>query len=387
MIFAIDGYEANTSQRVGIGRYAYEILKYLSAEVKSEKLKVKSKYQNTRFRVYLPSHPLPDMPEETEWWQYRIVAPKHFWTFMALPCALTLDQPRADVIFSPTHYIPRFIRIPRVMSIMDISYLKFPGMFRLKDLHQLVHWTAFSVRHATRILTISQSSKNAIISAYKVPPEKVVVTYPGLTMQNEKLKMKTGEAIRKKYNLEYNYILSVGTLQPRKNYVRLIEAFSRLLTQLPPAYTDLRLVIVGKKGWLYQEILQAPARFGVEGQVRFLDFVPDSDLPELYKHALCFTLPSLYEGFGLPVLEAMAHRCPVVVSEASSLPEIAGRAGIYVQPEDVASITIGLVTALKERGTLQEKARLGAGIAQTRKFTWEKAARQTLKVLEEVGRS
>ncbi len=385
MMIAIDGYEANIAARVGVGRYAYEILKHMFAEVKSQKAKGKSEYPNAKFRVYLPSAPLLDMPEETEWWQYHVIAPKRFWTFMALPWALSRGKPRAQVVFSPTHYLPRFVTIPRVVALMDISYLKFPEMFRPRDLQQLVHGSAFSVRHAARVITISQSSKNAIISAYKVAPEKVVVTYPGLSMKSKGEKEKT--KVLAKYQLGAAYILSVGTLQPRKNYVRLIEAFAQAHKSLAAQYPQLSLVIVGKKGWLYQEILEAPARFGVEKRVRFLDFVPDSDLPALYKHALCFALPSLYEGFGLPVLEAMAYRCPVVVSDVSSLPEIAAAAGIYVQPENVTSITMGLIKAVKEKGTPQEEVRLAAGIAQAQKFTWEKAARTTLKVLEEVGRS
>ena len=135
-----------------------------------------------------------------------------------------------------------------------------------------------------------------------------------------------------------NYILSVGTLQPRKNYSKLIEAFSLFLKANKQKFSDLQLLIIGKKGWLYEEILAAPRKFGVAERVKFLDFVKDEDLPGYYAHALCFALPSLYEGFGLPVLEAMAYQCPVVVSNVSSLPEIAGKAAVYVDPESAESI-------------------------------------------------
>ncbi len=370
MIIAIDGYEANVNNRVGIGRYAFEILTHLYKIID---------HTHDCVRVYLPSPPLSDLPKETSWWSYRIANPSKLWTFIGLPFALKKDFPKADVVFSPTHYMPRFIATPRVCSIMDLSYLYYPQMFKPKDLHQLTQWTAYSVCHAAKILTISQSSKHAIIEAYHVSGDRIVVTYPGMSKMTNPTNLQMTNVLEK-YRIGKNYILSVGTLQPRKNFVRLIEAFSLLKN------SDLRLVIVGKRGWLFEAILDAPQRFGVEDRVKFLDFVPDSDLPALYKHALCFALPSLYEGFGLPVLEAMAYGTPVVVSNVSSLPEIAGKAGIYVDPQDAESIAKGIETAMNEREKKSGKERVAAGFAQVKKFTWEAAAKQTLEVLEEVGK-
>ena len=288
---------------------------------------------------------------------------------MSLPLAVTFDTPIADVIFTPTHYIPRFISIPRVCVMYDLSYLYYPEMFRAKDLHQLVHWTRYSARLAKHILTISHFSKRAIMEKYEVPDERITVVYPGLTMS---------EISNSKYQIARNYILSVGTLQPRKNYVRLIEAFSSLKDK------NVQLVIVGKKGWLYEEILEAPKKYGVDGRVQFLDFVPDEKLPGLYKHAVCFALPSLYEGFGLPVLEAMSYGCPVVVSKTSSLPEIAGDAGIYVDPEDIGSIKNGLEKGTKARESLEGKQKISIGLVHAKQFTWENAARKTLEILQNV---
>ena len=381
MIIGIDGYEANVAERVGVGRYAYEILKQMFQEVKSQKSKVKS-FQELEFRIYLPDQPLPDLPQEAEWWKYIVAGPKKLWTFVGLPLAIAADK-RPDVFFSPTHYIPRFINIPRVFSIMDVSYLEFPGLFKAKDLHQLVQWTKYSVDHAAKILTISGFSRNAIIKAYGVPEDRVIVTYPGLTM-NSKVKRQKSKVLEQ-YGISNPYILSVGTLQPRKNFVRLIEAFSRVFKDLESKYPDITLVIVGKKGWLYEEILSSPEKYGVSDRVKFLDFVPDDGLPDFYSNALCFVLPSLYEGFGLPVLEAMAYKLPVIVSDVSSLPEIAGQAGIYVRPDSVDSIAEGLVKAIKEKGSPAEKKRIELGLTQAKKFTWEKAARKTLEILEEVG--
>ena len=379
MILAIDGYEANVARRVGIGQYAYEMLTHLYSAIG------KAPQRQLSVRVYLPSVPLPDMPPQNTWWKYRVVGPRAFWTFIALPFFLSLDRPKAAVVFSPTHYIPRFIALPRIMAIMDLSYLVYPQLFKDKDLHQLVYWTEYSARHAEAIFTISSFSKRAIIEAYKISGERVIVTYPGIAERHRHPMTKDKLAL--KYGISQNYILSVGTIQPRKNYSRLIAAFALFLKKNPSKPEDTQLIIVGKKGWLYEEILKAPAVYKIADRVRFLDFVPDSDLPNLYRHALCFALPSLYEGFGLPVLEAMAYGCPVVVSRVSSLPEIAGSAGIYVEPENVASIAGGLLTAVTERTLESGKARVKQGIEQSKKFTWDSAAAVALATIEKIGRS
>jgi glycosyltransferase involved in cell wall biosynthesis len=374
MILAIDGYEANVSKRVGIGRYAYEIL--------CNMYKILSQKNGNGFhvRVYLPSKPLHDMPKPTSWWEYKVAGPTKLWTFIGLPWALFKDMPRADVVFSPTHYIPRFIRIPRVMSIMDMSFLEYPELFRQKDLYQLTKWTQYSASRAARILTISEFSKNAILKAYRVPNHRVIVTYPGLITMKQSSKNNST-------HMATPYILSVGTIQPRKNYIRLIEAFSLALPELKNQHPEITLVIVGKKGWLYEDIIQAPHRLGVSKHVKFLEFVSDESLPSLYTSALCFTLPSLYEGFGLPVLEAMAYKCPVVVSDVSSLPEIAGKAGVYVDPEDVQSIAHGLIEGAASRESVLGRNRIAEGLKQVKKFTWEKAASDTLAILKQVGKA
>lgn len=382
MMIAIDGYEANVSRRVGSGRYAYEIIRNIYFAVK--KLKISHERDRLEFRIYLPHPPVSDLPEETDWWRYRVVGPSRLWTIIGLPIFLFIDRPKADVIFSPTHYIPRFISTPRVMSVMDLSYLEYPEMFKPKDLHQLVHWTEYSVKHAVKIFTISEFSKRAILKKYGINGQKVQVIYPGLTQMSgssDKIMRKTGD----KYSLSDNYVLAVGTLQPRKNFELLIAAFARILPDFSDIYPGLQLVIVGKKGWLYDAILAAPEKHGIAKSVKFLDFVPDEDLPGLYSQALCFALPSLYEGFGLPVLEAMAHNCQTVVSRSSSLPEIGGDAAIYVDPQKLESVAAGLKIALQEYNHPAAKKRLQLGREQVKRFSWEAAARLTIKSLEEAG--
>ena len=381
MIIAIDGYEANTKNRVGIGRYAYEVLTAMYA-ILSHREK-----NDLEIRVYLPDQPRSDMPAETTWWHYSVRGPSKLWTFVGLPLALRHDRPHADVVFSPTHYVPRFTDIPRVMSIMDLSYLYFPELFRQRDLYQLTSWTKYSLAHAAAVVTISGYSKDDIIKTYGITRERVFVTYPGLTMEKKSQTASEEEKILRTYRVSRHFILSVGTIQPRKNYVRLIEAFAGFLRENKQKFGEIQLVIIGKKGWLYESILDAPTKYGIKDSVKFLDFVPDSDLPAFYRRALCFALPSLYEGFGLPVLEAMAYKCPVVVSNVSSLPEIAGKAGVYVDPKDVKSITNGLLSAVRQRNLMQGRWRVEKGISLVKEFTWEKAAKQTLEIITNVGKA
>lgn len=362
MIIGIDGNEANVEKRVGSNVYAFEIIRGLHA------LDQKNTYQ-----IYLKDNPLGDFPKDSSKWQYKKIALKKFSTQVGLPFQLFIGKPRPDIFFTPGHYAPRFSPVPTVISVLDVSYLLFPEYFKKGDLAQLTSWTAYSIKKASRILTISEASKKDIIKFYSVKEDKIVVTYPGFTPFLESHNID----IRSKYGLGERYCIFIGTLQPRKNLTRLLEAFDKLKEK------NLKLVIVGKKGWLYKEIFDKVKELNIGDKVVSLDYVDRSDLHQLLKNARCFILPSLYEGFGIPAVEAMAARIPVVVSNVSSLPEIVGNTGILVDPYSVDDIARGIKEALeldeKERNSIIEK-----GLNRVRQFTWEKTAKETLAVLEEV---
>lgn len=383
MIIGIDGNEANVKNRVGSGEYSFELLKQF------EKIKAKS----LKFKIYLKEKPGEDLPKTRAGWEYGIIGPRFLWTQVGLPLALLSDKARLDVFFSPSHYAPRFaFNIPVVISVMDIAYLHYPDMFKKKDFYQLKSWTNYSVRMAKKVITISKSSKNDIIEHYRIPEEKVVVVYPGIKSgilsgfeTNAKFKMQNSNLLKEKYNIDGDYVLFVGTIQPRKNIARLIGAFGELLKENNFKNRKLSLVIVGKKGWLYEEIFAAPAKFGLEDKVKFLDFVEASDLPALYGNALCFIMPSLYEGFGLPVLEAMRYGCPVAASNVSSLPEAGGDAALYFDPYNYRDIAEKMKILIRDEDIRQNLIK--KGFAQIKKFSWEKAAVETLEVLEAVGKT
>ncbi|HWY80287.1 MAG TPA: glycosyltransferase family 1 protein [Candidatus Sulfotelmatobacter sp.] len=376
MIIGIDGNEANVQKRVGISEYAYQLLDQFS------KLQVET--QNIKFVIYLKNKPLSSLPKASEQWQYRVLKPGKLWTQWRLPLDLFFHKPRPDIFFSMTHYAPRFSSVPTVVSVMDVSYLRFPELFQPSDLYQLRNWTIYSVKRAKKVLTISNSSRDDIIKAYKTPADKVVTIYPGIkTILSLEPHVFGMNQLQTKYHISNKFILFVGTLQPRKNIVRLIEAFSRLKTEDNEIdISDLQLVIIGRRGWQYEEILAAPRKFGVEGHVKFLENVQDDELDVFYQHALCYVLPSLYEGFGLPVVEAMQRGCPVITSNVSSLPEVGGDAVLYVDPEDVTDIEEKIKQLISDKKLREEL--IEKGKKQIQKFSWEKSAKETLAILKSV---
>lgn len=374
MLIGIDGNEANVENKVGIGEYAFELLSQFAKKAANAK--------DLSFQVYLKTQPIKGMPQENEHWKYRVLQPGKLWTQWRLPLDLYTDPKRPDVFFTPSHYSPRFAPIPTVMSVMDLSYLFFPELFNKSDLYQLENWTKYSVKKAKAILTISNSTKGDIMEKYSIPDENIHVIYPGIkTNEKELTNQSSMENIQNKYKISGRYILFVGTLQPRKNIERLIEAFSVL--SIKEANKDTKLILVGKKGWLYEPILESPNRFGIANKVIFLDYVPDADLPELYKGAVCYVLPSLYEGFGLPILEAMKHNCPVITSNVSSLPEAGGDAALYVDPLNTTDIAEKIEVLLGDESIRQDL--IEKGKKQVAKFSWEKAADETLAVLQSVA--
>ena len=367
MVIGLDGNEANVKNRVGSGTYAFELIKQFSV----------SKHH---FIVYLKDSPLSDLPKETENFKYKVFGPKKLWTQFALPVRLTFgDKP--DVFFSMGHYGPRFSKVPYVITIHDLSYLHYPHLFIKNDLYQLKNWTKYSVKNSAHIIAVSQTTKDDIVKSYGVSPSKITVTYEGYDHKRFNPRAKTrSDLVLEKYSIKGDYIIFVGTLQPRKNVAALIEAFQKLIEDTH--YFDLKLVIAGKKGWLFQPIFEKAKFLNIGKAVIFTDFVPDDDLSGLIAGAKVYVLPSLWEGFGIPVIEAQACGVPVVVSNTSSLPEIVGESAVLVDPENIDLITKGIQKALdpKTRSDLVKK-----GFENIKRFSWEKCAKESLIVLQKIA--
>ncbi len=375
MKIAVDGYEANVPQRLGSSQVAFELLRNL------EKIDRENEYV-----ILLPGPAREDLPKERAGWSYKILKPKSLWTRISLPLYLYTSKAKPDLIFSPTHYIPRFSPIKRVVTIFDLSFLHFPRSFLKRDLWQLTNWTRFSIQNANHIIAISNSTKQDIVSQYKVNKNKITVAYPGFDKNiwhpvDDKVNI---AKVLKKYRIEDNFVVYIGTIQPRKNLTRLIEAFGRLVKE-----SALQLVIAGKssgkgrEGWMYEDILELPKKLVIEERVKFSGFVPAEDLPYLLSASYALVQPSLWEGFGLSVVEAMACGVPVIVSNVSSLPEIVGKAGILVDPYSVDQIEQAIRTVVTDKKLRQKYAK--AGLVQAQKFSWEKMAREVLKVFNQLS--
>ncbi len=366
MKIGLDGNEANVKNRVGSGVYAYELLKEFAKSKKHQ------------FTVYLKEKPLDDLPQITQNFKYKVFGPKKLWTQLALPLNLTFSK-KPDVFFSLGHYGPRFSRVPYAITIFDLSYLHFPELFNKNDLYQLTNWSKYSVKNSRHIFAISNSTKDDIVKNYQVSPEKITVTHMGYDQNLFRPQPEPKiESARKKYKIKGDYIIFVGTLQPRKNIERLIEAYCLVQSKVD----NLSLVIVGKKGWLYDSIFQKVKNLNLESCVIFTDYVHQEDLPSLISGSKLYILPSLYEGFGIPVIEAQACGVPVVVSNTSSLPEVVGESGILVNPNSTESIATGIqkiISNPKLAADLSQK-----GLENSKRFSWQKCAQQTLQCLESI---
>jgi len=239
-------------------------------------------------------------------------------------------------------------------------------------LNQVVPW---SIGRATHILADSQATKNDLVNLWQVADDKITVLYCGV---NERFQPVTDAgrltAVTQKYHIsDQPYILSVGTVQPRKNYQMLIHAFEKVAARFPH-----NLVISGGKGWLYDEKLAEVEKRGLNGRVHFIGFVDDEDLPTLYSGASLFVFPSLYEGFGLPLLEAMACGVPLITSNASSLPEVVGETAVQLSPLRPELWTDAMIRLLNNP---QQRSQIAAdGFRQVRKFKWTHSAQQLLKI-------
>ncbi len=371
MNIGFDINEANIPQRVGVNQVAYNIFVAM----------VKNLPEGDRIIALGKERPLPDMPPASDKLTYEIFGSKKAWVLTSLTKRLWLGSPKIDILFSPSHYAPLLSPVKSAIYLMDLSYERFgTEYFTSYDINQLKKWTPISVKRAKKVFTISEFSKNEIMNLYGTPSEKIEVVYPAYDKEvfHGKVPKTKQTAIRNKYGIVGSFLLYWGTLQPRKNISRLIEAFSKLKE------TRLKLVIVGKKGWLYDQILDQARKLGIANRVIFTGFAPTEDLPALIKASRAFVLPSLYEGFGIPVVEAQAVGVPVVVSAVSSLPEVTGESGIFIaDPNSVESIR----EALEQVMTLSAGAKgkiIKAGKENAKRFDWDSSAQKIISILKKL---
>ncbi|MBE7554430.1 MAG: glycosyltransferase family 4 protein [Anaerolineales bacterium] len=369
-------YTAAVHQAAGIGRYSRELVRALAAsslEIDAPQFHL---FVADAGKVVQPALPGPNFAWRptrlTERWLARL------WYRLRLPLPIETWTGPLDLFHATDFFLPPVRSGTRtIVTIHDLSFVHLPETVMPGMTNHLNQWVPRSVKRADHVIAVSEATRQDLIELYQTPPEKISVLYHGVTADFKPVTEPNSlSAVRQKYNLgQQPFILSVGTLQPRKNYQRLIQAFAAL----DPAPV---LVIVGSRGWNYANIFAEVARQGVEERVHFLGFVADADLPALYSAASLFVYPSLYEGFGLPVLEAMACGTPVVASNQSALPEVVGEAGLLVDPRNVEAMAAAMTHVLADTTLSRRLAQ--AGQARAGCFTWPEMATKLLNLYEQI---
>ena len=304
------------------------------------------------------------------------------WEQALLP--LQLRRERIDVLHSPHHHTPVAARLAsgrlrRVVTFHDVTFLLLPERYPLIRRLYMSSVTRASARAADAFIAPSQAVRNDVVRKLGLPADRVSVIPEAAAPAYAPADGAAMASLRQRYGLPNRYLLSVGSLEPGKNRARLIEAYARLHHE----GIDVPLMVAGQRAWNYEGDFELVRRLGLDQQVRFLGYVPDEDLPALYSGALLLAFPSLYEGFGLPVLEAMACGTPVLTSNVSATAEVAGDAALLVDPRSVDGLTSALGRLLTDDALRAELRR--RGLARAAEFSWERTARETLTVYEQAA--
>ncbi len=293
---------------------------------------------------------------------------------MYLP--LLLQRIEAALFHGTAFAVPVLTAVPQVVTIHDLSFLRYPHFFRRGNRLYLRTMTRLSARKAAAVIAVSRFTAAEVNALLGIPRERIHVIYHGVEPRFRPLPRETVEAFRRRKGLPKRYILHLGTLEPRKNLPTLIRAFARLKDQ------SLHLVIAGGKGWFYETIFSLVEALGLEERIHFPGYVSSEEQPLWYNAATIFVALSHYEGFGLPLLEAEACGLPVVASDCSSLPEAAGKGAILVPPTDEVAVAEAMRKLLNDAALRAEIRQ--AGMEHSRRFTWERTAQETVKLYRKV---
>lgn len=351
-------------RRAGIHHYIYQVLRHLPVidgtdyTIYTRLTEGWERRQDTRIvTTRLPTHGRGA----------RIAWEQAVWPLQARRDGLSL-------MHSMAFAMPRLAPCPVVVTIYDLSFIENPEAYPAAQRRYLENETAHSCQHAARLVAISESGRRDIHRIYGVPLERIDVVTPGVSEAYEPLPASQVAAFRQRKELPQSFILHVGTLQPRKNIPTLLEAVARL------SRPEVPLVLVGGKGWIYEDIFARVEALGLTGQVRFAGYVEDAELPLWYNAAAVLAFPSLYEGFGMPVADALACGTPVVAAATSSLPEAGGDVALYFEPRDANELTERLRQALDDPA-VRHKART-AGPAHAARFSWARSGAELAAIYQ-----
>lgn len=305
--------------------------------------------------------------------QIRDIPSRRLWTHVRLSRELLTNRVRG--LFVPAHVVPLY-HPPTVVTIHDLGYLHWPEAHPASQRRMLDLTTRWSAKSSRHIIVPSQQTADDLIRFYNTPASKITVIHHGIDPSMSANPDSTDTTLRDRYGLTRPYALAVGTIQPRKNLGILARAMSSIVSQ-----HDVDLVVAGRKGWMYETVTSELEQAGLEDRLRILDYIPSGDLPALYRNAEIFVQPSKFEGFGMPVLEAMECGTPVIATRGSSLDEIGGNATVQFEHDDISTLVDSITSVLED--TDRRETLVARGLAHSSDFTWEQTARKTRIILED----
>lgn len=350
--------QTTLGQKTGFGFYVKNLVEEL-----------KELDSNHHYKLFAPTTQ-KDFSAPQRWWWDQVEMPKEAF------------RSKIDILHQPAFSAPIFYPGKVVVTVHDLIAMVYGEDIPFFSRQFFGRWMPYSYRRADHIISISSHTKKDLIRILGIPENKITVIY--LATSNEFKPIKDRlllQSIQKKYNTGAKYLLHVGTLNPRKNIGLLINVFAHVVRRFP----EYRLVITGKKGWYYEGLFEKVDALGLKNKVIFTGYVADEDKPALYSGATLFLFPSLYEGFGLPPLEAMSCGVPVIASKESSIPEVVGKAGVLLPPKDEAAWVREIIRVLGSASL--KKIMIAKSLAQAKQFSWTKTALETVKVYEKVNRS
>lgn len=371
MTIGIDGSRAFTDSKTGTENYSYQLLKNI-ASLDTE----------NRYLIYITRSQLSDVRRQT-WpdnFEFRVINLHRLWTQVGLAWMTFVDP--IDVLFVPSHTLPLIRRsdLKTVITVHDLGAEYLPALHQLKQVLYLRLMTHYQLKTASRIIAVSEATKDDLVRKLRIKESKIQVVYEGVDKSVfRKLSNDVLSSVLSKYKLQKNkYFFFVGTIQPRKNLERVIKAFNDFLKDYP----EYKLILAGGRGWDSESIYSLPKELGIEQSVGFIGRVSDEEVVALYNGATALVYPSLFEGFGLPIIEAFACGCPVITSDTSSMPEVAGKAAILVDPYNIE----GIYKAMSQLATrdILRSTLIKKGILRSKDFDWKIAAEKTLQVINRV---
>jgi glycosyltransferase involved in cell wall biosynthesis len=359
---------AAVNSRAGLGRYARSLVQALLEEMDTPPALF---YNRTSSSVVYPEWTgVQQRSVRVGYKPWRMAV----WLAQAARLSFKRLTPGATLFHATEHLLMPLGDVPTVLTVHDLIYKLFPQHHKRLNYWYLNAAMPLFVRRADAIIVVSQATKNDLMRHYRTPDRKISVVPEAAAPLFRVVPDSDVARVRAKYNLPDRFLLVVGTIEPRKNLTRLVDSLARLRAE----DRQLELVVVGTRGWLYDDFLNRVKELNLQGAVRLLGFVPDDDLPGVYRAATVYVMASVYEGAGLPVLEAMACGVPVVSSRESSMPELGADVPRYFNPYDVDHMTDVIGMVLADDRLRAEMA--AAGPERAGRYSWQRAARETLAV-------